>query len=79
VPPPRPGRRWRRSASSATGAAFALYYLLIAEVGATRAALSVYLAPVISVTTGALALGEALGARVLAGLALVLTGSWLAR
>jgi drug/metabolite transporter (DMT)-like permease len=62
-----------------TGAAFALYYLLIAHVGATRAALSVYLAPIVSVFTGAIALGEALTAGVLAGLVLILTGSWLAR
>jgi drug/metabolite transporter (DMT)-like permease len=62
-----------------TGAAFALYYLLIAQVGATRAALSVYLAPIVSVVTGAVALGEALTASVLAGLALILTGTWLAR
>jgi drug/metabolite transporter (DMT)-like permease len=62
-----------------TGAAFALYYLLIAEVGATRAALSVYLAPIVSVITGAVALGEALTAGVLIGLVLILAGSWLAR
>jgi drug/metabolite transporter (DMT)-like permease len=62
-----------------TGAAFALYYLLIAAVGATRAALSVYLAPIVSVFTGAVALGEALTAGVLVGLVLILAGSWLAR
>jgi drug/metabolite transporter (DMT)-like permease len=62
-----------------TGAAFVLYYLLIADVGATRAALSVYLAPIVSVFTGAVALGEALTAGVLVGLVLILAGSWLAR
>jgi drug/metabolite transporter (DMT)-like permease len=62
-----------------TAAAFALYYLLIAQAGATRAALSVYLAPVFSVLAGALALDETLGAGAVAGLALILTGSWLAR
>jgi drug/metabolite transporter (DMT)-like permease len=62
-----------------TAAAFTLYYVLIAEVGATRAALSVYLAPVFSVLAGALALDEALGASAVAGLALILVGSWLAR
>jgi drug/metabolite transporter (DMT)-like permease len=62
-----------------TGAAFALYYLLIAEVGATRAALSVYLAPIVSVFAGAVALDEPLTAGVLVGLALILAGSWLAR
>lgn len=54
-------------------------YLLIAEVGATRASLSVYLAPVFSVLVGALALGEGLTASALAGLGLILIGSWLAR
>jgi drug/metabolite transporter (DMT)-like permease len=62
-----------------TGAAFALYYALIAEVGATRAALSVYLAPIVSVFTGAIALDEPLTVGVLVGLALILVGSWLAR
>jgi drug/metabolite transporter (DMT)-like permease len=62
-----------------TGVAFALYYVLIAGVGATRAALSVYLAPIVSVLTGAAFLGEALTAGVLAGLVLILAGSWLAR
>jgi drug/metabolite transporter (DMT)-like permease len=76
------GRAWAALAALGvlcTGAAFALYYLLIAHVGATRAALSVYLAPIVSVFTGAIALGEALTAGVLAGLVLILTGSWLAR
>jgi drug/metabolite transporter (DMT)-like permease len=49
------------------------------HVGATRAALSVYLAPIVSVITGAIALGETLTASVLAGLVLILSGSWLAR
>lgn len=62
-----------------TAAAFALYYQLIAEAGATRAALSVYLAPIFSVLTGVLVLGEAVTASAFAGLALILTGSWLAR
>lgn len=62
-----------------TAVAFALYYLLIAEAGATRAALSVYLAPIFSVLTGALVLGEAITASTFTGLALILTGSWLAR
>jgi drug/metabolite transporter (DMT)-like permease len=62
-----------------TAAAFALYYLLIADVGATRAAISVYLAPIVSVATGALVLHEALGIGVVVGLGLILTGSWLAR
>jgi drug/metabolite transporter (DMT)-like permease len=62
-----------------TAAAFALYYALIAEAGVTRATLSVYLAPVFSVAVGTLALGEALTPTALAGLSLILAGSWLAR
>ena len=62
-----------------TGAAFAAYYLLIAEIGATRAAVSVYLAPVVSVLVGAIALDEPLRAGGVVGLALILIGSWLAR
>ena len=62
-----------------TAAAFALYYQLIADIGATRAALSGYVAPVFSVATGALFLGETLTFSALAGLILILTGSWLAR
>jgi drug/metabolite transporter (DMT)-like permease len=62
-----------------TGVAFALYYRLIADVGATRAALSVYLAPIVSVLAGVIALGEALTAGMLVGLVVILSGSWLAR
>ena len=62
-----------------TAAAFALYYLLIARAGATTAALTTYLAPVFSVAVGALALGEAVGASAVLGLALILLGSRLAR
>ena len=62
-----------------TAAAFALYYALIAVAGATRAALTTYLAPVFSVLVGALALAEEIRPGAIAGLALILAGSWLAR
>jgi drug/metabolite transporter (DMT)-like permease len=62
-----------------TAAAFALYYALIAVAGATRAALTTYLAPVFSVLVGALALAEEIRPGAVAGLALILAGSWLAR
>ena len=62
-----------------TAAAFALYYALIAAAGATRAALTTYLAPVFSVLVGALALAEEIRPGAIAGLALILAGSWLAR
>jgi drug/metabolite transporter (DMT)-like permease len=59
-----------------TAAGFATYYLLIAEVGATTASLTTYVAPICSVAVGAIALGDAIGASALAGLALILAGSW---
>ena len=61
-----------------TAAAFALYYLLIARAGATRAALTTYLAPVFSLATGAIALSESIAPTAILGLALILAGSWLA-
>ena len=62
-----------------TAAAFALYYELIARAGATRAALTTYFSPLVSVPIGALLLGDTLLASAIFGLALILTGSWLAR
>ncbi len=62
-----------------TAAAFALYYELIARAGATRAALTTYFSPLVAVPIGALLLGDALLASAIGGLALILTGSWLAR
>ena len=58
-----------------TAAAFALYYLLIARAGATRAALTTYLAPVFSLATGAIALSESIAPTAILGLALILAGS----
>ena len=58
-----------------TAAAFALYYLLIARAGATRAALTTYLAPVFSVVVGAVALSESIAPTAILGLALILAGS----
>jgi drug/metabolite transporter (DMT)-like permease len=62
-----------------TAAAFALYYELIARAGATRAALTTYFSPLVSVPIGVLLLGDVLLASAILGLALILTGSWLAR
>ena len=61
-----------------TAAAFALYDLLIARAGATRAALTTYLAPVFAVVAGAVALSESIAPTAILGLALILAGSWLA-
>ena len=60
-----------------TGAAFLVYYTLIAEVGPSRASLVAYLAPGFSVGYGVAVLGESITAGTLAGLALILAGSYL--
>lgn len=61
-----------------TGLAFAIYFTLIAEVGASRASVVAYVAPGFSVVYGAVFLSEPITAGALGGLALILAGSWLA-
>lgn len=61
-----------------TGIAFLLFYTLIAEMGPTRASLVAYVAPGFSVVYGVALLGEPFTAATLAGLVLILGGSWLA-
>lgn len=63
----------------ATGVTFYLTYRIIADEGATNAATVGYLLPVVSVALGALVLGEDLGPRVIAGMAVVLLGVALTR
>lgn len=55
-----------------------VFFQLIAEVGASRAAVITYVNPVVAVLLGVLALDERLGATSLVGLVLILAGSWLA-
>ncbi|MFF4440132.1 DMT family transporter [Streptomyces sp. NPDC001621] len=62
-----------------TGVTFYLNYRLIADEGPTAAATVGYLLPVVSVTLGAVVLDEHIGARVLAGMAVVLVGVGLTR
>ncbi|KOU55063.1 multidrug transporter [Streptomyces sp. MMG1533] len=62
-----------------TGVTFYLNYRLIADEGPTTAATVGYLLPVVSVSLGALILGENVGTRVLAGMAVVLVGVALTR
>ncbi|WP_369237615.1 DMT family transporter [Streptomyces sp. R21] len=62
-----------------TGVTFYLNYRLIADEGPTSAATVGYLLPVVSVALGALVLGEHVGLRVIAGMAVVLTGVALTR
>ena len=60
-----------------TGIAFLLYYTLIADIGASRAAVVAYLAPGFAVAYGALFLEEPITAATIGGLVLILAGSWL--
>ena len=55
-----------------------LFYTLIGEVGPARASLVTYLAPGFAVVYGVVLLDEPLGATTIAGLVLILAGSWLA-
>jgi drug/metabolite transporter (DMT)-like permease len=61
-----------------TGLAFAIFYDLIATIGPGRATLVAYMAPGFAVVYGAALLDEAITAATIAGLVLILAGSWLA-
>ena len=61
-----------------TAAAFAIYATLVAEVGAGRAVVITYIAPIVAVLCGVVFLDERPGPGALVGLALILAGSWLA-
>jgi drug/metabolite transporter (DMT)-like permease len=60
-----------------TAAAFVFYGALVAEAGPGRALVITYVAPVVAVALGVAVLGESLGAGAVAGLLLILAGSWL--
>jgi drug/metabolite transporter (DMT)-like permease len=60
-----------------TAAALVLYGILIAEAGASRALVITYINPVIAVALGIAILGEHPGIGAVAGLPLILVGSWL--
>jgi drug/metabolite transporter (DMT)-like permease len=60
-----------------TAAAFVLFGALIAEVGAGRATVITYVSPIVAVALGVAVLGERPGAGAVAGLLLILAGSWL--
>jgi drug/metabolite transporter (DMT)-like permease len=53
------------------------FFQLITEAGPSRASVVTYVNPLVAVAAGVLALGEQLGAMSLAGLLLILGGSWL--
>jgi drug/metabolite transporter (DMT)-like permease len=60
-----------------TAAAFLLWFSLIAEIGPSRASVITYINPVVAVALGVAILGESLTASAIAGLLLILAGSWL--
>jgi drug/metabolite transporter (DMT)-like permease len=60
-----------------TAAAFVFFGMLIAEVGPGRAAIITYIAPIVAVALGVAVLDESLGVGAIAGLLLILAGSWL--
>jgi drug/metabolite transporter (DMT)-like permease len=61
-----------------TGIAFVIFYTLIAGVGPARASIVAYVAPGFAIVYGVVLLGESFTLGTLAGLVLVLAGSWLA-
>jgi drug/metabolite transporter (DMT)-like permease len=60
-----------------TGLGYVAFYSLVSDPGAARASLVTCLAPAVSVAGGVFVLGEPLTAGIVAGLLLVLAGSWL--
>lgn len=60
-----------------TAAAFTLFAVLLAMIGAARVSIVTYVAPVVALAGGVLVLGESVGLASLVGLALILAGSWL--
>jgi drug/metabolite transporter (DMT)-like permease len=60
-----------------TGVAFAIFYDLMSTVGPARTFIVTYLAPGFAVVYGAVLLDEEVTAATVAGLVLILAGSWL--
>jgi drug/metabolite transporter (DMT)-like permease len=60
-----------------TAIAFVLFAALIAEVGPSRASVITYVAPAVAVALGVVVLDERPGAGAIAGLLLIIAGSWL--
>ena len=57
--------------------AFMCFFRLIAEVGPSRASVITYINPIVAVALGVAILGEDVGPGAIAGLLLILAGSWL--
>jgi drug/metabolite transporter (DMT)-like permease len=61
-----------------TALGLVLFFALITEAGPNRASLITYFNPLVAVTLGVIVLDEHVGAASVVGLALILSGSWLA-
>ena len=61
-----------------TGVAFLCFYALLNEVGAGRAAVVTYVAPIVAVAAGVTVLDESVTAGMAGGMVLILGGSWVA-
>jgi drug/metabolite transporter (DMT)-like permease len=61
-----------------TAAAFVIFTVLIRDAGTSRATVITYVNPLVAVVLGVTLLGERPGAGAVAGLLLILAGSWLA-
>ena len=61
-----------------TGLAFLCFYALLSEVGAGRAAVVTYVAPIVAVAAGVAVLGESVTAGMIGGMVLIIGGSWVA-
>lgn len=61
-----------------TGYAFAIFYTLISRIGAARTSLVAYIAPLFAIGYGATLQDEHITVATIAGLVLILGGSWLA-
>jgi drug/metabolite transporter (DMT)-like permease len=61
-----------------TAAALWLYFYLVAKTGAARATVFTYVNPAVATLLGIVVLHEPLGASLIAGLGLILLGSWMA-
>jgi len=60
-----------------TAAAFVIFSVLVTEAGTSRATVITYVNPLVAVALGVALLGERPGAGAVAGLLLILAGSWL--
>jgi drug/metabolite transporter (DMT)-like permease len=61
-----------------TALGLVLFFVLITEAGPSRASVITYINPIVAVALGVTLLDERLGAGAVAGLLLILAGSWLA-